>query len=104
MALKRSLAWTGSFRMSKNSLTLLIIVKAKRNNGVCYIGLDLEQGKFIRPTLRKSTSAWLPKDPDLQIGEVHLFEKNRDLLQISHPHLQDNVFQEAPMWACSTFS
>ena len=78
--------------MSKNLLKLLIIVKAKRCNGVCYIGLDIEQGKFIRPALRKSTSTWLPKDPELQIGEEHLFEKSRDPLQISHPHQQDNVF------------
>ena len=49
------------------------------------------QGKFIRLALRKSTSPWLPKDPDLQMGEEHLFEKSRDPLQISHPHQQDNV-------------
>ena len=48
------------------------------------------QGKFIRPALRKSTSPWLPKDPDLQMGEEHLFEKSRDPLQVSHPHPQDN--------------
>ena len=78
--------------MSLNLLNLLIIVKAKRRNGVCYIRLDMQQGKFIRPALRKSTSTWLSKDPDLQIGQEHLFEKSRDPLQISHPHQQDNVF------------
>ena len=77
--------------MSLNLLNLLIIVKAKRRNGVCYIGLDTQQGKFIRPALRKSTSTWLSKDPDLQIGQEYLFEKSRDPLQISHPHQQDNV-------------
>ena len=77
--------------MSLNLLNLLMIVKAKRRNGVCYIGLDTQQGKFIRPALRKSTSTWLSKDPDLQIGQEHLFEKSRDPLQISHPHQQDNV-------------
>ena len=66
--------------MSKNLLKLLITVKAKRRNVVCYNcnGLDIEQGKFIRPALRKSTSTWLSKD--LQIGEEHLFEKSRDPL------------------------
>ena len=71
--------------MSKNLLKFLIIVKAKRRNGV-YIALDMEQGKFIKPALRESTSTWLSKDPDLQIGEEHLFEKSRDPLEISHPH------------------
>ena len=71
--------------MSKNLLKFLIIVKAKRRNGV-YIALDMEQGKFIKPALRDSTSTWLSKDPDLQIGEEHLFEKSRDPLEISHPH------------------
>ena len=79
-------------RMSKNLLKLLIIVKAKRCNVVCYIGFDMGQGKFIRPALRKSTSTWFSKDPDLQIGEEHLFEKSRDPPQISHSHQQDNVF------------
>ena len=77
--------------MSKNLLKFLIIVKAKRRNGV-YIALDMEQGKFIKPALRESTSTWLSKDPDLQIGEEHLFEKSRDPLEISYPHQQDNVF------------
>ena len=63
--------------MSKNLLKLLITVKAKRRNVICYNGLDIEQGKFIRPALRKSTS-WLSKD--LQIGEEHLFEKSHDPL------------------------
>ena len=71
--------------MSKNLLKFLIIVKAKRRNGV-YIALDMEQGKFIKPALRESTSTWLSKDPDLQIGEEHLFEKSRDPLEISHPY------------------
>ena len=71
--------------MSLNLLNLLIIVKAKRRNGVCYIRLDMQQGKFIRPALRKSTSTWLSKDPDLQIGQEHLFEKS---LQISHMNAQ----------------
>ena len=88
---RRRCRWSAPLKMSKNLLKLLIIVKAKRRNGVCYIGLDIEKGKFIRPALRKSTSTWLPKDPELQIGEEHLFEKSRDPLQISHPHQQDNV-------------
>ena len=71
--------------MSKNLLKFLIIVKAKRRNGV-YIPLDMEQGKFIKPALRENTSTWLSKDPDLQIGEEHLFEKSRDPLEISHPY------------------
>ena len=72
--------------MSKNLLKFLINVKAKRRNGV-YIAFDIEQGKFIKPALRESTSTWLSKDPDLQIGEEHLFEKSRDPLEISHPHV-----------------
>ena len=52
----------------------------------------MDQRKLVRPVLRKSTCAWLPKDPDLQIGEQHLFKRSRDILDISHPHRQDNVF------------
>ena len=98
--------------MSKNLLKFLIIVKAKRRNGV-YIALDMEQGKFIKPALWGSTSTWLSKDPDLQIGEEHLFEKSRDPLQISPPHPQDNgnvvlsyleVAGSFRLACCSTFS
>ena len=75
---RRRCRWSAPLKMSKNLLKLLITVKAKRRNVVCYNGLDIEQGKFIRPALRKSTSTWLSKD--LQIGEEHLFEKSRDPL------------------------
>ena len=60
--------------------------QSKEVHVVCYIGLDIEQGKFIRSALRKSNSTWFSKDPDLQIGEEHLFEKSRDPPQISHSH------------------
>ena len=77
---------------SKKSLKLLIIVKAKRRNGLCYIGLDTDQRKLVRPMLRKNTSCWfISKDPDLQIGEEYLFER-RDPLYISYPHQEDNIF------------
>ena len=73
-------------RMSKNFFEVVNHRQSKEVHVVCYIGLDIEQGKFIRSALRKSNSTWFSKDPDLQIGEEHLFEKSRDPPQISHSH------------------
>lgn len=59
---------------SKGFLKLLIVVKARMNDGFCYIGWDMDHHKLVRPVLRQLSCRWLPKDQELQIGETHLFE------------------------------
>ena len=53
---------------------LLIVAKARINDGFCYIGWDLDRYKLARPLLRLHNPRWSSKDDKLRVEETHLFE------------------------------
>lgn len=65
------LSWKNGRSMAFNSLSgdylrLLIVAKARNQDGFCYIGWDMERHKLVRPVLRQSSSRWFPaRDKDL---------------------------------------
>ena len=66
-----------------------------REDGLCYIGWDMDRHKLVRPVLRTRSFRWLRQDPELHIGEQHLFKiKSLYLEGISYPHRMDDVLVE----------
>ena len=60
--------------LRKVFLKLLIVAKARINDGFCYIGWDLDRYKLARPLLRLDNPRWSSKDDKLGVGETHLFK------------------------------
>ena len=60
--------------LRKVFLKLLIVTKARINDGFCYIGWDLDRYKLARPLLRLHNPRWSPKDDKLRVGYTHLFK------------------------------
>ena len=61
--------------LRKVFLKLLIIAKARINDGFCYIGWDLDRYKLARPLLRLHNPRWSSKDDKLKVGDTHLFKE-----------------------------
>lgn len=74
-------------------ILLLIVAKAQvREDGLCYIGWDMDRHKLVRPVLRIRSFRWLRKDPELHIGEQRLFKiKSLHLEGTPYPHRMDDV-------------
>ena len=53
---------------------LLIVAKARINDGFCYIGWNLDLYKLARPLLWLDNPPWSSKDDKLRVEETHLFE------------------------------
>ena len=60
--------------LRKVFLKLLIVAKARINDGFCYIGWDLDRYKLARPLLRLHNPRWSSKDDKLRVGDTHLFK------------------------------
>ena len=60
--------------LRKVFLKLLIVAKARINDGFCYIGWDLDRYKLARPILWLDNPRWSSKDDKLRVGETHLFK------------------------------
>ena len=61
--------------LRKVFLKLLIVAKARINDGFCYIGWDLDRYKLARPLLRLHNPRWSSKDDKLRVGDTHLFKE-----------------------------
>ena len=61
--------------LRKVFLKLLIVAKARINDGFCYIGWDLDRYKLARPLLRLHNPRWSSKDYKLRVGDTHLFKE-----------------------------
>ncbi|KAJ7384337.1 hypothetical protein OS493_022448 [Desmophyllum pertusum] len=57
----------------------------------CYIGLDMDGHKLVRPVLRQGSCRWLAKDKDLCIGEKHLFGIINPQPEGMYPHRTNDV-------------
>ena len=65
---------TPEFRIHGCKTDLLIVAKARINDGFCYIGWNLDRYKLARPLLWLDNPPWSSKDDKLRVEETHLFE------------------------------
>merc|ERR1712110_359870 len=76
--------------------SLLIVVKTRSISGFCYIGLNLEEGRFYRPICRDAPqSCCWPRSESFKIGQFYGFKQVFRDPNTRYPHKNDDLLVSA---------